>query len=64
MAAKQRRGLLAMAWVAVAAVAAMTAMTAEMAAALGGCDPLVPAHCLLPFPNDFYTVQVRTRTSA
>ena len=22
----------------------------------GGCDPIDPAHCLLPFPNDYFTV--------
>src|SRR5262245_39726365 len=21
------------------------------------CDPLVPEHCLMPFPNDYFTVQ-------
>jgi hypothetical protein len=26
-------------------------------AALGGCDPLDPAHCLLPFPNDWFTIE-------
>src|SRR2546421_4726035 len=24
--------------------------------AAGVCDPIDPAHCLLPFPNDFFTV--------
>jgi len=26
------------------------------------CDPLVPEQCLLPFPNDYFTVRDRTRT--
>ena len=26
----------------------------------GPCDPLVPGHCLLPWPNDFFTVEDET----
>jgi hypothetical protein len=26
----------------------------------GGCDPIAPAACLLPFPNDFFTVPDRS----
>jgi hypothetical protein len=31
--------------------------------ALGVCDPLDPAHCLLPFPNDLFTVADPTTDS-
>jgi hypothetical protein len=35
---------------------ASTAIAAEPAAAAPGCDPVAPAGCLLPFPNDWFTV--------
>ena len=28
--------------------------------AAGACDPIDPAHCLLPFPNDYFTVEDNT----
>ncbi|MER5424523.1 hypothetical protein [Streptosporangium roseum] len=28
----------------------------------GGCDPIAGAECLLPFPNDWFTMGARTRT--
>ncbi|ACZ89302.1 hypothetical protein [Streptosporangium roseum] len=28
----------------------------------GGCDPIAGAECLLPFPNDWFTTDARTRT--
>ena len=28
-----------------------------------GCDPLVPEACLLPFPNDYFTVRDRTTST-
>ncbi|MFF8912450.1 hypothetical protein ACF08M_03795 [Streptomyces sp. NPDC015032] len=50
-----RHGLLA-AVLSAAAVLVPTAPAARAAAPHGpGCDPLVPAECLLPFPNDWYT---------
>lgn len=49
------RGLLAAA-LAAAALLAPDAPAAEAAGPSGpGCDPLAPAECLLPFPNDWYT---------
>jgi hypothetical protein len=44
------RGLLAAAM----AAALIAAMAAPAAAAPRGCDPLDPAHCLLPWPNDHF----------
>jgi hypothetical protein len=42
-------------WVlAAAVVAALFAVTASPAVAQRGCDPLDPAHCLLPWPNDHF----------
>ncbi|MEV0647137.1 hypothetical protein AB0I28_17900 [Phytomonospora sp. NPDC050363] len=35
---------------------------AEPAAAAPGCDPIDPAACLLPFPNDWFTVPADTPT--
>ncbi|MFG2000687.1 hypothetical protein ACGFNU_16240 [Spirillospora sp. NPDC048911] len=36
------------------------ARAAATPAAPGGCDPIAPAECLLPFPNDWYTRADRT----
>jgi hypothetical protein len=42
----------------VAAVAVLAGMIAGPAAAAEpGCDPIDPAHCLLPWPNDHFTVR-------
>ncbi|WP_228389879.1 hypothetical protein [Streptomyces smaragdinus] len=49
-------------YLAAAAAAALAFGTLTAPAAAGeenggaGCDPVVPAECLLPFPNDWYTV--------
>ena len=39
------------------ACAATLAVAAPAQAARTGCDPIARGHCLLPFPNDFYTVR-------
>ena len=42
---------------ALAAQAAPTSpVTDAVGEAAGACDPIDPAHCLLPWPNDFFTV--------
>ena len=47
---------------ALATVAALAALTtpAALGATPSACDPLDPAECLQPFPNDFFTVADRT----
>ena len=46
----------------------MIAVTAPWSAGAGpvedviGCDPIDPAMCLLPFPNDHFTVDADTPT--
>lgn len=47
-------GLLAAA-LGAAALLAPPAHAAPAGPRAGGCDPLAPAECLLPFPNDWYT---------
>ncbi|GLZ78919.1 hypothetical protein Afil01_37260 [Actinorhabdospora filicis] len=42
--------------------APLTAVPARAATASPGCDPIDPAACLLPFPNDWFTVPATTPT--
>ncbi len=58
------RGLLVCGLVALVVGAALISARDRPAAAVGraptrnaGCDPIDPSACLLPFPNDFYTVR-------
>ena len=45
-------------FVAAALACAATVAWAGSAEAAGtGCDPIARGHCLLPFPNDFFTVR-------
>ena len=53
MAAHRARGLLAL----LTAIAAMVMAAPAQAQTVGvGCDPLDPAVCLQPWPNDYFTV--------
>ncbi|GIH99769.1 hypothetical protein [Planobispora takensis] len=45
-----------------APVAADPAPAASAAPAVAGCDPIAGTECLLPFPNDWFTVSARTAT--